>query len=145
MLLYVDDIIKIKDFDFDNILLDEKSYENILIHDISYKTMIGVKTLHIRFDKVHGFIRTCDETRYLFGPEKYDAIYNRITYLISQKSGITHVISHNYARNERDSHGSLPLGKTLTLHNVIILIKSVFNKDQNYYYYSIFFEKYSYK
>ena len=28
---YFDDIIKIEDFDFDNILLDEKSYENILI------------------------------------------------------------------------------------------------------------------
>ena len=31
--------------------------------------------------------------------------------------------------------------KTLTLHNVIILIKSVFNKDQNHYYYNTFLEK----
>ena len=29
---YLDDIIKIEDFDFDNILLDRKSYKNILIH-----------------------------------------------------------------------------------------------------------------
>ena len=38
-----------------------------------------------------------DGTSYLvlFGPEKYDAIYNRIRYLISQKGGITYVISHN--------------------------------------------------
>ena len=28
---YSDDIIKIEDFDLDNILLDEKSYENILL------------------------------------------------------------------------------------------------------------------
>ena len=28
---YFDDIIKTEDFDFDNILLDEKSYKNILI------------------------------------------------------------------------------------------------------------------
>ena len=35
-----DDIIKLEDFDFDfdNILIDEKSNENILIYDISYKT-----------------------------------------------------------------------------------------------------------
>ena len=32
---YFDDIIKIEDFDFDNILLDGKSYENILIYNIS--------------------------------------------------------------------------------------------------------------
>ena len=32
---YFGDIIKIEDFDFDNILLDEKSHENILIYDIS--------------------------------------------------------------------------------------------------------------
>ena len=29
----------------------------------------------------------------------------------------------------------------MTLHNVIILIKSVLNKDQNHYYYSTFLEK----
>ena len=37
-------------FDFDNILLDEKSYENVLIFDISYKTFMGAKPLRIRFD-----------------------------------------------------------------------------------------------
>ena len=30
-----DDIIKIKDFDLDNILKDEKSYKNILVYNIS--------------------------------------------------------------------------------------------------------------
>ena len=40
---YFNDMIKIEDFDFDNILLDEKSYENILIYDISYKILIDAK------------------------------------------------------------------------------------------------------
>ena len=42
-----------------------------------------------------------DGTRYLvlFDSGKYDVIQNRITYLISQKSGITYVFSHNYARS----------------------------------------------
>ena len=34
----------------------------------------------------------------LFGPDKYDAIYNRISCLISQKSGVTYIVSHNYAK-----------------------------------------------
>ena len=38
-------MIKIEDFDIDNILTDEKSNESILIYDISYKTLIVVKTI----------------------------------------------------------------------------------------------------
>ena len=34
---YIDDIIKLEDFDIDNILIDEKLHENILVYDISYK------------------------------------------------------------------------------------------------------------
>ena len=31
---YFNDICRTDDFDFDNVLLDEKSYENVLLHDI---------------------------------------------------------------------------------------------------------------
>ena len=56
--------------------MDETSYENILIYEISYKTLIGVKPLHIRFNKIHGFIRVYNGTEYLvlFGRDKYDSI-----------------------------------------------------------------------
>ena len=60
---YFDDIIKFEDFEFDNILLDEESNENILIYDISCKTLIGVKSLRIRFDKIDGLIKVYDRTR----------------------------------------------------------------------------------
>ena len=33
---YFDDIIKLEDFNLDNILRDKESYENIPIYDISY-------------------------------------------------------------------------------------------------------------
>ena len=47
------------------------------------KTLIGAKLMHIRFDKVEGFMRVCYGTRHsvLFGPEKYDVIYNRVDIL----------------------------------------------------------------
>ena len=61
---YYDDLIKIEDFDFDNILLDEKSYENVLIYDVSYKTLIGAKPLRIMFDKINGLIRVYNGTKY---------------------------------------------------------------------------------
>ena len=85
--------VKFEDFNSDNILIDEKSQENILIYDISYKTLIREKLLRIRFSKIDGLIRIYDGNRYLtlLGSEKYDAIYSRIRYLISLKSGITYV------------------------------------------------------
>ena len=69
---YFDDIIKIEHYHLDNIMLNEKSYRNILVYNDSYKTLIGDKPLCIRFDKVNGFIRVYDGTRYLalFGTEK---------------------------------------------------------------------------
>ena len=89
-----------------------------------------------------------DRTRYLvlFGPEKYDAIYNKIRYFISAKKVvITYVISHNYARIKVDSYDSLQLEKTLTFHNAIVLIKSDFNNNENNHCYNIFLEKCSYE
>ena len=62
MCYYFDDIIRFEDFDFDNILIDEKLCKNILINDISYKTLIDARPLHIRFEKAGGFIRVYDGT-----------------------------------------------------------------------------------
>ena len=53
-----------EDFDIDNILIDEKSDKIILIYAISYKTLIEAKPLRIRFNKINGFIRIYDGTRY---------------------------------------------------------------------------------
>ena len=66
-------------------------------------------------------------------------------YLISVKSGIAYVVSHNYAIIQVDLYNSLPLEKTMTLRNVIILAKSVWNKDNNNCYYNILLERASYE
>ena len=54
-------------------------------------------------------------------------------------------INHNFAITSIDLYNSLPIEKILTFHNVIILIKSLVNKNENNYYYNIFLEKGSYK
>ena len=45
-----------------------------------------------------------------------------------------------YAKIKVDSYDSLPLEKTMAFHNVLVLIKSVFNKDGKNYYYNILLE-----
>ena len=90
---YFDDIIKLEDFDLDNISIAEKPHESILIYNISYKTLFDSKPLRIRCDKIYGFIRIYDGTRHLtlFASEKYEAIYCTVRYLISLKSEIKYI------------------------------------------------------
>ena len=89
MCYYFDDMVIIEEFDLDNILIDGWSYENVLVYNNSYKSLNDSKPLRIKFDKIDGFNRVYGGTRYLvlFGSEKYDSIYNRITCLISVKGG----------------------------------------------------------
>ena len=91
---YFDDIIRVEDTDFDNILLEKKSFENILIYDISYKAFMGVKPLSIRFDEVYGVIKIYDGTRYLqlFGSWFCRRIDDRMNYLIVKKVIINMVL-----------------------------------------------------
>ena len=101
----------------------------------------------ITFDNIDGLIRVYDGTRYsvLFGSEKYDSIHDKIRYLRSVKRGIICIISQNYATIKVDSCNSLPLKKRMTLRNVIILVKLVWNKDKNNYLYNKLLEKASYE
>ena len=68
------------------------------------------------------------ESKYLvlFGLEKYNSIYYRTRYLIGLKSSITYVF---YSKIKIESDDDLSLEETLALHDVIILIKTVFNKN----------------
>ena len=123
---YYDDRIKLENFDLENIFIDKKSHENILIYEISCKTLICPKPVCTRFEKIDGFIRTYDGTRYLtlFCSKKYDAISDRIRYLISLKSGITCCSSPYFAKIKVNSYYFLPTEKRLTFHRFIIHIKS---------------------
>ena len=140
---YLYDIVKIEDFDFDfdNILKD-KSYKNILFYDILYRTLFGSKPLQISFDEVDGFIRVYDGIIYLalFVLENMMSFVIKLDILLTKK-----VLLHMYfliiMQKSKFSYDSLSLEKTLTLHNVIIFIKSVFNKYQNHNYFNIFIEK----
>ena len=154
---YFDDIMRAWNIDietdFSCILLDEKLYkeknQNIFIYDISYKTWMGGKPLRIRYDKIDGFIKFPNKTWYLvLFDDWWDKTCDRIKYLMSEKNSITDCINHNFAKFRIDSYNYLPIEKNidfLCYNTVIILIKSVVNKNKNEYYYNIFLEKGLYK
>ena len=74
-------------------------------------------------NKIDDFIKIYDGIRYLVlrDYERYNAIYDRIKYFVSEKSGIINSINHNFERIRIDS--------------------SVVTKNKNYYYYNTFFKK----
>ena len=85
-----DDVMRYIDINFNNVLLDKKSYKkykNIIIQDISYETFMDPKPLLIRFDETDGFIKVYDRIRYLVlrDYERYNVICDRIKYCISEK------------------------------------------------------------
>ena len=96
---------------------------------------MGTKPLRIRFNKIDGFIKIYVEIRYLilYDYKRYNAIYDRIKYLISEKSGIIDSNNNNFSRIRIDSCNSLTL------------IKSTVNKNKNEYYYNILLEKVPHK
>ena len=74
----------------------------------------------------------------------FDKICDKIKYLISEKTGITGSINHNFGKIRIYSNNSLPIEKILTFHNVLILIKLVVNESKNNCY-NMFLEKGLYK
>ena len=125
MLVVIYVTINCTDINFSNILLDKKLYENISVYGITYRTSTGPKTLHIRFDKIDGFIIIIDgkiKHLSLFDYGLFNNICDKVKYLMTKKSGITNSIYQNFGKIRIDSYNSL-IKKILTFHKVIILIK----------------------
>ena len=85
---YFDDIINGTDINFSNILLDKNLYGNISVYNILYKTPRDPKALHIRSNKIDGFIIALDgkiKHLVLFDYGLFNQICDKIKYLISKK------------------------------------------------------------
>ena len=58
----------------------------------------------------------------------------------------SHILfSRYFAKIKVDSYDSLPMKNILALHNALMKINAVLNKDKNLYYYKIFLEKWLYQ
>ena len=71
-----------------------------------------MKPLHIRFDKIGGFITSLDgKIKYLilFDYGLFNKICDKIKYLICKKSGTADSINHDFGKFKIDSSNSLPV------------------------------------
>ena len=70
---FFDDTINIKDFDPNNIKIDEKSYKKILIYYIAYVTIKDSKyvkinslnPLYLMFNRINGYFEEVNRNKYL--------------------------------------------------------------------------------
>ena len=96
---FFDDTINIKDFDPNNIKIDEKSYKNVLIYYITYVTIKNskyvkinsVNPLYLMFNKMNEYFEEINENKYLIlvptneskeKIKKYDELWIKIRDLI---------------------------------------------------------------
>ena len=70
---FFNDIINIKNFDPNNVKIDEKSYKSILIYyivyvtirDLKYVKINGVNPLYLIFSKANGYFEQSNKNKYL--------------------------------------------------------------------------------
>ena len=70
---FFNDIINIKNFDPNNVKIDEKSYKSILIYyivyvpikDLKYVKINGVNPLYFIFSKANGYFEQSNKNKYL--------------------------------------------------------------------------------
>ena len=145
---FFDDMINSEDFDSNLPEIDKKSYKKIDIYYIGYITMkdsdnVKVKIVNLIIVKVDGYIEEKNGNKYLTLVSankneevliKYTELWNETKYLIKTiNSGEVGEHEKDYMKIKVNSDDNLPLNKILKLHSLTIVIRSVFQEDDNYY------------
>ena len=143
-------MINIKNFDPNLLKIDKKSYKNIDIYYIGYITMKdseyvkinSVNPLYLIINEVDGYFEEINGNKYLtlVSTDKNKEVLTKYTKLwdgiknsiekINNKSG---EYGKDFMKIKFDSDDSLPLNKTLKLHNMTLIVRSVFEGDGKYY------------
>ena len=127
---FFDDIINIKEFDPNNIKLDENSYKNILIYYIGYMTIkdskyvkiSSVNPLYLMFNKMNGYFEEINGNNYLTlfatndskdGIKNYEELWIKITDLITLVTKKADDYDEKFIKIKLDSDDTSPLNKTI--------------------------------
>ena len=145
-------MINIKNFDSILLKVDKKSYKNIGIFHIGYIKMKSISDYensnsvnpqYLIIGEVDGYSEEINGNKYLnFAStdknkevsEKYARLWDETKYHIqtinTDKSG---EYKKDYMKIKFNSDDDLPLNKILKLHNLTIIVRSVFEEDGKYY------------
>ena len=146
---FFDDIISIKNFDPNNIKIDEKSCKNILVYYIGYVTIKdskyvkidSVNPLYLIFNKGNVYFEEINRNKYLtLVPtnennekiKKYEELWIKIRNLIMLIAKNSDNYDEKYVKINFNSDDELPLNKTIKIPIMTIVVKAVFHICINY-------------
>ena len=147
---FFDDIINIKDFDPNNIKIDEKSYKNILIYyiayvaikDSKYGKIRSVNPLYIIFNRMNGCFEEINGNKYLtLVPtneskekiKKYEGLWIKIRDLIRPVTKKSDDYDEKCIKIKFDSDDKLPLHKTIEIPVIVIVVRAMFYENKKCY------------
>ena len=148
---FFDDMINIEDFDPNLLKIDKKPYKNIDIYYIGYITIKdydfvkinSVNPLYLIISEVDEYVKEKNGSKYLV----FDSA-NENNEVLKKYAGLWYVIKNeietinegkkgkydiDFMKIKFDTYDNLPLNKTLKFHNMIIVIRSVFEEDGKFY------------
>ena len=108
-----DDVINIDDLGLDNIHSIKQQIKHFDLW--CNKNLYDAKSLRIIFEKVDGYVRKYDTTKFLglfHSNEKYETIFEKIRYLVLLKNNVSDVYPHKYLKIKIDSDDGVLLEKT---------------------------------
>ena len=145
---FFDDIINTKNFDPNNIEINEKSYESIFIYYIGYVTIKGhkylkinsVNPLYLFFSKVNGYFQEINKNKYLMllsaneskeKIKKYEEFWSKIRDLVRMITRNSNDYDEKYMKIKFNSDDELPLNKTIEIPSMIMVLELFFMKIAN--------------
>ena len=147
---FFDDIINIKNFDPNNIKIDEKSYKNILIYYIGYVTIKNskyikidsVNPLYLIFNKVNRYFEEINENKYLMlfptngckeKYKNYGKLWIKIRDLIRLITKNSDDYDQKCMKIKFNSDNELTLNKMIKIPSIIIVVRAVLHENNKYY------------
>ena len=143
-------MINIKHFDLNILKIDKKSYKNIDIYyigqitmkDSDYVKISNVSSLHLIIDKIDGCIEEKNGNKYLIRGStdnnnelliKYIKLWNEIKNSSEKINNKPREYGKDFMKIKFSSNDHQRLNKTLKIHNMTIVIRSIFEGDGKHY------------
>ena len=147
---FFDDTINIKNFNLNNIKIDEKSYKNILIYYIGYVTVKYLKYVNINsvnylyliINKMKGYFEEINKSKYLtLVPsnenkekiKKYEELWSKIRDLIRSMTKNPDDYDEKCVKIKFNLDDELPLNQMIDIPSMIIVVRYVFHENNKYY------------
>ena len=108
---------------------------------LSYEAIISVNSLYLIIDKINGYIEESNRNKYLalVPPvewndtlKKYEELWGKFRDFNRSMINNFDNYDEKYMKIKFNSDDDLPLKKTLKFCNMIIVVRSVFHKDNKY-------------